>query len=173
MLTLGRRSFVFRVGPLRIKHGGRWLGENLAEADCFSGEARDCHDWKFVFAAWIFAPIPEMDARLIQAGDEELRFDGFTEDAKRFSSKMMGVQVGLAQGKALRIVQGAPRARNGFEAWRVLVHTFEADAPVRSMVMLSSVLNFDFKGPDFRDKLVEWENVQVNAVAGVHTGTAR
>lgn len=127
----------------------------------FSGEAGGLHDSKFVLTAWIAALIPEMDARLIQAadsGDEELRFDDFAEDAKRLSTKMLGVLLRLTQGKALRVVQGTPHARNCFDAWGRLVRTFVADAPVGRMVILSSLFSFDFKGPDFRDKLVDWED---------------
>lgn len=38
------------------------------------------------------------------------------------------------------------------------MHTFGADAPLRRMVILSSMLNFDLRRPCFCDKLVEWEN---------------
>lgn len=137
------------------------LARILPKPQSFSGENNDLHDWKFVFVAWAVALMPEMDSYMTQVtdgSDDELRFDEFIDDAKRLGNHMMGVLIGLTKGKALRVVQGTPRPRNGFEAWRRLVHTHEADALVRRTLMLSSVLSYDFKGPDFRDKLVEWEN---------------
>lgn len=130
---------------------GDGLARILPKPNNFSGEPGDWHDWKFVFTAWVAALMPGMDARMSQAADssdqELLRFDDFAEDSKRPSSNMMGALVGLAQGKALLVVQGTPHARNGFEAWRWLVRTLEADAPVRRMVMLSSVLSLTQRAP--------------------------
>lgn len=59
-------------------------------------------------------------AQAAESGDEDRRLEEFTDDAKCLSSEMLGILVGLTQGKALRVVQGTLHARNGFEAWRRL-----------------------------------------------------
>lgn len=150
VLTVGGRSLALRVDSFRLEDGGGRLVPDLAEAAEPPWESGEWHDLAFVFTAWGGALVPEMDVHVMQgadAGGDALRFDDFIDDTKRLSNRIMGVLVGITQGKALRVAQGAPHARNGFASFRRLTHTFGAGAPIKRMVMLSSVLNFGFRGP--------------------------
>lgn len=133
--------------------------DDASGASCRSqvaSRARPGLYWKLVCVAWVVVPMSERDMFLQQVAggnNEDMRF------AKPRVSALERWLCSLSSPKAIApVVQCTPHAHNGFEACRRIVRTFESDAPVRRMVMLSAVLKFDLRGPDFRESLVEWEN---------------
>ena len=56
-----------------------------------------------------------------------------------------------------RAVMGIEEDDNGFLAYRVLARRAESGADLRATTLLNHILQFDFRGRDFRDRLVQWE----------------
>ena len=63
-----------------------------------------------------------------------------TRAEKRFSAQAYCVHVLTCRGKALQVVQRAPRGF-GFEAWRQLHIEFEPHPPVKSQEMCQALLS--------------------------------
>ena len=68
----------------------------------------------------------------------------------------------LCSESALRTImalEDTAEADNGFEAWRLLARRAQGGRGLRTMGLLQAIMDFDFRGPNYLDRLMVWKGL--------------
>ncbi|CAE8585279.1 unnamed protein product, partial [Polarella glacialis] len=138
----------------------------------FDNSRKSWLEWRFKMHNWLSLIDPRIDELLDVAAASLLPIKPQADDdMKRMQHIIFAVLSSYLQSSSLRLIQ-AVKARNGFEAWRVLCKEFEPKTAQRKLSMLSHLLmNPDFGETD-EEFLVKWRQwkADIDAYAGRFVG---
>ena len=142
-------------------------GDATRPARCpptYKGDEADWNEWSIVARSYIRrhgAAVPGL-LREAEAKEEKVLTENLTEVALKQAGRIMSDLTALCSESALRTImalEDTDEADNGFEAWRLLARRAQGGRGLRTMGLLQAIMDFDFRGPNYLDRLMVWKGL--------------
>ena len=126
---------------------------SLGKPGTFSGKEVDWAHWHFVFSSWVAMLSAEMATEMLAASALEAPATSSDTEVVARSAQLFHMLVLMVKGRALEMMRaiGEKGVKNGYEAYRQLVQTYEPKTATRTMGLLHAVLS-----PTFSPELSKW-----------------